>query len=191
MTGMQSVRICATQCQNMQKNVADASDREPSDGGAISPTQEIVTKLTPLLRPDKRIEAERVIGMVLHKSHSGPLPAPEDLAHYDATCPGAAHRIITMAEANMDHRHSMEKTLVRSEYGLRSRGQWLAIIALFAMLAVIAFTFWLGQPIAGAVLGSATLIAVTGMFLGREKEGPEQKPAQLPAKPVRGQRKRK
>ncbi|WP_425506349.1 DUF2335 domain-containing protein [Stakelama sediminis] len=89
-----------------------------------SPTQEIVSKLKPLLRPEKRGEAELLIGTVLHKFHSGPLPAPEDLAHYDEISPGAADRIITMAEDNMKHRHAMESGLVKSEYGLRTRGQW-------------------------------------------------------------------
>jgi uncharacterized membrane protein len=145
--------------------------------------QEIVKKLTPILRPEKRQEAERVVGMVLQRIHSGPLPAPEDLANYDAICPGAADRIISMAEGNMSHRQSMETQLVRSEYGLRRRGQWLALIALFAMLAVIAFTFWLGQPIAGSVLGSATLIAVTGMFLGRDQQAPEEPEEPAPARP--------
>ncbi len=86
-----------------------------------SPTQEIVAKLKPFLRPEKQQEAERVVGMILHKSHSGPLPPPEDLAHYDAICPGAADRIITMAESNMEHRQSMEKTLIKSEYGFGYR----------------------------------------------------------------------
>ncbi|MDP9413523.1 MAG: DUF2335 domain-containing protein [Pseudomonadota bacterium] len=159
--------------------------KPPESGGGAdapeTPAQEIVNKLTPILRPEQRREAERVIGMVLQKTHSGPLPAPEDLAHYDAICPGAANRIITMAESNMGHRQAMERTLVRTEYGLRTRGQWLALIALFAMLAVIAFTFWIGQPIAGAVLGSATLIAVTGMFLGRDSQASELEPE--PARP--------
>lgn len=171
----------------MRTSVAESSDRD-SANGADSPTQEIVTKLTPLLRPEKRKEAERVIGMVLHKSHKGSLPAPEDLAHYDEVCPGAADRIITMAESNMAHRQAMESNMLRSEYGLRTRGQYLAIAALVAMLAVITFTFWIGQPIAGSVLGSATLIAVTGMFLGRDKEPAEDR--QPAPKPTRG-RKRK
>jgi len=157
-------------------------DKAQSDG-AGSPAQEIVKKLTPLLRPDQRREAERVVEVVLQKSHSGPLPAPEDLAEYDAICPGAANRIIVMAETNMEHRHSMEKSVVRSEYGLRTRGQWLALVALFAMLTVIAFTFWIGQPIAGSVLGSATLIAITGMFLGRDRETSEPEPSPPQQKP--------
>ncbi|WP_425568861.1 hypothetical protein [Stakelama sediminis] len=31
---------------------------------------------------------------------------------------------MTMAEDNMKHRHAMESGLVKSEYGLRTRGQW-------------------------------------------------------------------
>lgn len=162
--------------------MADAPDGGKADDSSATPAQEILSKLTPLLRPDKRNEAERVVGMILHKSHSGPLPAPEDLAHYDVICPGAADRIISMAESNMDHRQTMERTLIKSEYGLRTRGQWLAIAALVAMLFVIAFAFWLGQPLAAGILGSATLIAITGMFLGREKEPQEPMPNPSPKK---------
>lgn len=144
-------------------------------------TQEILDQLTSLVRPEKRNEAARVVGMILQKSHSGPLPAPEDLAHYEEICPGAADRIISMAEQNMDHRQGLEATLVAREYGLRTRGQWMALVALFAMLSVIAFTFWLEQPIAGSVLGSATLIAVTGMFLRRDKEATAPESASRPA----------
>lgn len=173
------------------KNVANTPDNRKPDENAENPTQEILTKLTPFLRPEKRNEAERVVGMILHKSHSGPLPAPEDLAAYEAICSGAAHRIITMAESNMDHRHAMEKTLVKSEYGLRTRGQWLAISALVSMLAVIGFAFWLGQPIAAGILGSATLIAVTGMFLGREKKAPVQRTGSTPKKQIKNSARRK
>lgn len=170
----------------MQTSVAEPNN---SSDGDKTPSQEIAAKLRPYLRPDKLREADEIVGMILHKSHSGPLPAPEDLAHYDAISPGAAHRIITMAESNMAHRHSMENTLVKSEYGLRTRGQYLAIVALFAMLAVIAFTFWLGQPIAGSILGGAVIVAVVGMFLGRDKE--TEKPPEPAPKQIRGRSKRK
>jgi uncharacterized membrane protein len=170
-------------------NMAEPSKKDASDNKAESPTQEIVARLTPFLKPEKRREAEQVVGMILHKSHSGPLPCPEDLAHYDAISPGAANRIIAMAESNMVHRHTMESAVVRSEYGLRTRGQWLAILALLAMLSVIVFAFWIGQPIAAGVLGSATLISVTGMFLNREKEAVEEK--QSPPKVTKNRTRRK
>lgn len=165
----------------MRTSVAKPADGTPPTETTDSTAQEIVDKLTPILRPEQRRQAERVIGMVLQKTHSGPLPPPEDLAHYDAICPGAAARILSMAERNMEHRHTTETRLIQSEYGLRTRGQWFALAALIVMLSVIAFTFWLKQPVAGSVLGSATLIAITGMFLGRERAIEEAQPE--PARP--------
>lgn len=135
----------------------------------VDPTKEIIQKLTPTLRPDKRVEAERVISTFVQRLHVGPLPAPEDLAHYEHVCPGAAERIVAMAERQADHRQSMESDHLKLEYRLQSRGQWLAIAALIAMLVLIGYTFYIGQPIAASVLGSATIIAVVGMFLNRDR----------------------
>lgn len=39
---------------------------------------------------------------------SGPLPHPELLQGYEDTCPGAAERILSMAEKQADHRRAME-----------------------------------------------------------------------------------
>ena len=162
-----------------------------SDGGdvpaPVDPTKEIIQKLTPTLRPDKRNEAERVIAtFVQQKLHMGPLPAPEDLAHYEHTCPGAAERIIAMAERQATHRQTMESDHLRLEYGLQTRGQWLAIAALIAMLLLVGFTFYIGQPIAASILGGATIVAVVGLFLNRDR--PEKEP---PAPRPKSQSKRK
>ena len=45
------------------------------------------------------------------RTFSGPLPHPEDLAKYDQIVPGAADRIIKMAENEMCHRHRNEDKL--------------------------------------------------------------------------------
>lgn len=42
------------------------------------------------------------------RHHEGPLPAPEDLQRYDALLPGAAERIICMAEDEAAHRRRLE-----------------------------------------------------------------------------------
>ncbi len=156
------------------------------------PARELVEKLKPVLRPERKQEAERVIGMMMQKFHQGPLPAPEDLAHYEQICPGSAERIIAMAERNQIHRHELEAESLKCEYRLQSRGQWLAISALAAMLLLIGFTFWLGQPIAGSILGGGVLVAIVGMFLtrgrsadedqDRRRSGPDQKQRQAPSK---------
>lgn len=154
----------------------------------VDPTKEILQKLNPTLRPEKRADAERVIATFVQKLHVGPLPAPEDLAHYDAVCPGAAQRIIAMAETQATHRQSIESNHLRWEYGLQSRGQWFALAALVAMLILIGFTFYIGQPIAASILGGATIVAVVGMFLNRDR-GEEPVPAPRPQQ--QGKRKRR
>ncbi|PIQ30327.1 MAG: hypothetical protein COS35_13425 [Zetaproteobacteria bacterium CG02_land_8_20_14_3_00_50_9] len=40
--------------------------------------------------------------------HSGPLPAPEDFAKYENILPGAAERILSMAENEARHRHTID-----------------------------------------------------------------------------------
>lgn len=166
----------------------------PGDGPTtpvpVDPTKEIIKKLQPALRPDKRGEAERVIAAVVQKLHVGPLPAPEDFAHYEHICPGAAERIIAMAENNQSHRQTMERDHLDLEYRLQSRGQWLAIAALVAMLLLVGFTFYIGQPIAASILGAGTIVAVVGMFLNRNRaDQPEQTPRPRPSQ--QGKRKRK
>lgn len=41
--------------------------------------------------------------------HAGPLPPPKQLSEYEEICPGAAERIIQMAESQITHRQELEK----------------------------------------------------------------------------------
>lgn len=54
------------------------------------------------------------------KAHSGPLPAPEDLARYDDLLPGAAERIFAMAEREQNHRLSMEREAMEADHRHRN-----------------------------------------------------------------------
>ncbi len=54
-------------------------------------------------------------GQLVHKSEltfSGPLPPPSVLASYEELLPGAADRIITLAEKQLEHRMYLEKSVV-------------------------------------------------------------------------------
>lgn len=64
--------------------------------------------------------------------HTGPLPAPEDLAHYEAVIPGLADRIVTLAEKQAEHRMFLERYAIVSEV---RRANWGMAVG-----AVIAFT---------------------------------------------------
>lgn len=57
--------------------------------------------------------------------YSGPLPPPAVLQRYDQVVPGAAERILRMAEGQSKHRQELEKTVVRSG----SRDSLLGIVS--------------------------------------------------------------
>lgn len=171
---------------------------ESAGGGAAEPSKDetavaIVKKLQPVIKPDKRREAVQIVTSVVEKMHIGPLPPPEDLAAYEQLHSGSAERIIAMAEREQSHRHSMEQDWLKKQFRLQSGGQRLAFLALVVMLLVVAFTFYIGQPIAASILGGTTIVAVVGMFLGyHKKSGGEENlpPKQQQAKRKAGGKKR-
>lgn len=71
----------------------------------------------PRLRPAQNVTPDpRVLSTTAMKAHSGPLPAPEDLARYDQLLPGTAERIIAMAELEQNHRVSMERDAMEADH---------------------------------------------------------------------------
>lgn len=67
-------------------------------------------------------------GVILASSFSGPLPPPNILMGYEKTCPGAADRIIKMAETQTKHRQKLEKSVVGSNIDNEKVGMWMAFI---------------------------------------------------------------
>jgi uncharacterized membrane protein len=87
--------------------------------------------------------------MVLVQIQSGPLPAPEILAGYEQVLPGAAERILQMAEDQQAHRFTMEPKVAATE----SRNSTLGIGA-------------------GFILGMTALIGgIIGILSGKELSG--------------------
>lgn len=130
------------------------------------PVEEALNELKPFIQPGKEEEA----GVVLEayfESHRGPLPSARELRNYDLVLPGAAERILAMAESEQQHRHGLETQIVGSEASLRGRGQWFALASLIASLVVVAlFAAW-GAAGPGAWLGGAIIVSVVGGFLGQ------------------------
>lgn len=54
-------------------------------------------------------------------AHSGPLPAPETLAGYDQVLPGAAERILCMAEKQQASRIALEEAQLASDVAHRDQ----------------------------------------------------------------------
>ena len=92
---------------------------------------------------------------------SAPLPPPDALEHYERIAPGAAERILRMAEREQEHRIESETKTLEVAAKDAKRGQWFGAIAIYAAIvgAVItaALGFWqvaialVGVPLLGAI----------------------------------------
>ena len=97
--------------------------------------------------------------------YSGPLPPPAVLQRYDQVVPGAAERLLRMAENQSKHRQELERIVVRSG----SRDSLLGIIA--GVLVSCGF-LWLtyyaisrGHVITGSFLGTVNIVSLVGVFV--------------------------
>lgn len=59
---------------------------------------------------------------------SGPLPHPDTLQKYEQICPGAANRIIKMAEGQTNHRQKLESRVVDSNIRNERKGMHYSFI---------------------------------------------------------------
>ncbi|CAM2079611.1 MAG: hypothetical protein NSGCLCUN01_03832 [uncultured Clostridium sp.] len=112
------------------------------------------------LRPIKRSSIRAV-----RQSFSGPLPHPSVLSGYDKVCPGAADRIIQMAEKQIVHRHEMESSFLKAH----SRNSWLGIIFAFILGIVITVGGIIcvlnDKQISGLIFGGTGLASVIFAFI--------------------------
>lgn len=66
----------------------------------------------------------RAVAKVVQSEFSGPIPPPNMIKGYEAILPGAADRIITMAEKQSSHRQEMERKIISAD----SRDSLLGIL---------------------------------------------------------------
>lgn len=119
--------------------------------------------------------------LVVHQSQSfsGPLPPPDILKKFDEVVPGAAERIIKMAEEQSAHRKDLERKVIESDIARSKWGQVLGFFIAITGLAISAIIAIYGSAIAGGIIGVGTLASLVGVFMygssSRSKERVEKK----------------
>jgi len=68
-------------------------------------------------------------------SYTGPIPPPGMLVKYNEAVPGAADRILVMAERQSVHREAIESKVVDAGIKSQARGSWFGFIV--SMTAVV------------------------------------------------------
>ncbi len=105
---------------------------------------------------------------IFHRS--GPLPTPEEFKEYENVMPGAALRIIALAEKEQQHRHTIEEIETRGIIKILSRGQIYGfVIGLFAMFFA-GILVYCGQNIYSIVVLLLTLSGMTAVFVMNRKD---------------------
>lgn len=101
---------------------------------------------------------------------SGPMPPPNALAGYEEILPGAADRILRMAEASLHGRVKREDRLVDAGIELRRSGLNYAFLIALACIAASAMFFGIGREWAGTVFLSMPVMLLVRSFLRRQHE---------------------
>ncbi len=96
---------------------------------------------------------------------SGPLPHPDLLKKYDDVCPGAADRLIGMAEKQAAHRQAMESRALDYEHRRSMLGTQCGLVVALAGFVTAGWVAWIGHPTAAGIIGSVDLGALVGVFM--------------------------
>jgi len=120
--------------------------------------------------PEERHRAEAIIRSALSVEFSGPLPPPELLGKYEALLPGAADRIIRMAETQQTHRQDLERTVIKSNVSVQ---KWGLACGFVLALTAISGGIWLslrGSSGVGLTAIISALAALVGVFIYGKSE---------------------
>jgi len=101
--------------------------------------------------------------------YSGPLPPSQELMNYNNIIPGAAERIITMAEKEAEHRRSAENLLVAEEVRSSKTGQRFAFVLGFGSLIVVTVSILMNQPMGTIAPAINSNNKFSGVFIKKRK----------------------
>ncbi len=128
--------------------------------------QQVVPAGDPAASPVVQANVAQVVGLAMEQiTFSGPLPPPSVLQGYNQVLPGAADRILSMAERQMQHRQSLELKVIGSDVWRAWAG--LLVGGLLALVLTLsgAFVIYHGHDWAGTTAITSTLVALAGVFV--------------------------
>ena len=106
------------------------------------------------------------IAQVVQKSHSGPLPAPEDFAAYEKALEGSCDRILTMVEKQQEFAHALSKRRLDGDFSETRWGQVCAVLLALAGTTACVVTARMGADWrVSAGLGAAAVGLLVVPFL--------------------------
>lgn len=108
--------------------------------------------------------------LIVSEQFSGPIAHPRHLKAYEEVAPGAADRIISMAEKQQQHHIEMDRRVLQAEVGDRKLGMWLGAGAFVFLVACALASALLteSEVVPGLFLGAAAIGGVSLFIKGRQ-----------------------
>lgn len=117
------------------------------------------------------------------EQYSGPIPPPDTMERYEALVPGAADRILRMAEREAEHGHALQRTTLGADIEARCealaierRGQLFALAVVVLSLGATVALALTGHEVPAAAVGGATLVSLATAFLGTRRRAEPLRP---------------
>lgn len=101
--------------------------------------------------------------------YAGPLPPAQELQIYEQACPGAADRILAMAESENRHRHVKENRALNGMLWNERLGMISAFIICLAAIGGGIYCIYRGQTIAGSFISAIPLGGIVIAFIRGRK----------------------
>lgn len=95
----------------------------------------------------------------------GPVPPPALLAGYDEIVPGAADRIISMTEKQLEHRLNIENKVIESKIKDSKLGMILGFFVATFVIAVGGMAIYMGKDLLGASAIITVIAGLVGTFV--------------------------
>lgn len=166
-----------------ESNQSDQSGKVSAKGNGVTivSPQKLEDRLTEALQPLLQLRPNQIprlresISMAVVETtavHRGPIPAPQQFREYEAILPGAADRILAMAEKEQSHRHSWEHRHLTWDVVTNILGLVFGFSLSLALAAGAVYCAKIGQPwVAGTLVGFSAFGAVATLIKGRRLFG--------------------
>jgi uncharacterized membrane protein len=142
---------------------------------------EIAKRISAIVSKGQKDEVlAQVVSVVREERFSGPIAHPRHLREYEEICPGAADRIISMAEQELSSQREIAKTIVDAEVKNRHFGMWAGLLAFGFLVSGAIVSVIFNQNVLAFFFLSAAAIGVVGKFIdGRRSDlnGEDEKPS--------------
>jgi len=99
-------------------------------------------------------------------TYEGPLPPASEFERYERVCPGAADRILAMAENEEAHRHRTEDRIVDSVIKQTKLGQIFAFAIALGSLGTVIASLIIDRPLGAIAPAILALTSLAAVFIG-------------------------